>query len=77
MGVPDCLLGVPDCYWAFSAMDWAFPIPIGRRKLFEETIRRSGAHDNFGVAHTMCFGVAHTIKTGNNENTIKSETNFT
>ena len=69
LGVLDCLLGVlgyglgvPDSYWAFSAMDWAF-----RRRLFEgdysrrlfegdyskETIRRSGAHDIFGVAHTI------------------------
>ncbi len=30
----------------------------------EETIRRSGAHDIFGVAHTIFFGVAHTIVSG-------------
>ena len=30
----------------------------------KETVRRSGAHDVFRVAHTFVFGVAHTILFG-------------
>ena len=44
---------------------WA--VPFSERSegdYSKETSRRSGAHDIFGVAHTIWFGAAHTIFCG-------------
>ena len=61
MGVLGYLMGVPS-YWAF---------PFNGRSegdYSKETIRRSGAHDIFGVAHTIFFGSgAHDISSGIDE----------